>query len=102
MQLKFSCIYPTPCYNKMMSKIEKLLNRLLSIPKDFTYSELSRLLRHFGYKESNRGKTSGSAVAFINHETGHIIRLHKPHPKPVLKKYQIEEVIEALRDRGLI
>ena len=85
-----------------MSKAEKLVKRLLSKPKDFTYGELARLLKHFGYKESTRGKTSGSAVAFIDHETGHIIRLHKPHPKPVLKKYQIEEVIEALKDRGLI
>lgn len=85
-----------------MSKTEKLLKRLLSSPTDFTYSEFASVLKHLGYKESNRGKTSGSAVAFINHKTSHIIRLHKPHPKPVLKKYQIEEVIDALRDRGLI
>ena len=85
-----------------MSKPEKLFNRLLSHPTDFTYKELARLLKRFGYIESNRGKTSGSAVAFINHETGHIIRLHKPHPRPVLKKYQIEDVIESLKSVGLI
>ncbi|MBI5886564.1 MAG: type II toxin-antitoxin system HicA family toxin [Deltaproteobacteria bacterium] len=85
-----------------MSRIDKLLKRLLTLPKDFTYDELTRLLTYFGYKESNRGKTSGSAVAFINHDTGHIIRLHKPHPRPILKKYQMEEVIEALRERGKI
>lgn len=85
-----------------MSKMEKLSNRLLTLPKDFTYAELARLLTYFGYKESQRGKTSGSAVAFINHGTGHIIRLHKPHPKPVLKRYQTEEVIEALKEKGLI
>ncbi len=85
-----------------MSKSEKLLNRLLSLPRDFTYRELARLLNHFGYKESSRGKTSGSAVAFINHETGHIIRLHKPHPRPVLKQYQIEEIIESLKSVRLI
>lgn len=85
-----------------MSKKKKLIGRLLSMPKDFTYGELARLMKHFGYKESNRGKTSGSAVAFINLETGHIIRLHKPHPRPELKKYQMEEVIEELKNRGLI
>jgi len=85
-----------------MSKIEKLLARLLTLPKDFTYDELARLLTYFGYKESNRGKASGSAVAFINPDTGHIIRLHKPHPRPILKRYQMKDVIETLRERGKI
>jgi hypothetical protein len=48
------------------------------------------------------GKTSGSRVAFINPETRHIIRLHKPHPEPELKQYQINDIEEELRERGLI
>ncbi len=85
-----------------MSKDEKLLQRLLSRPKDFTYNELRRLLRSFGYEESNSGKTSGSRVAFICKENKHIIRLHKPHPGNELKQYQIELIVEELRSRGLI
>jgi len=85
-----------------MSKIEKLLKRFLSYPADFNYNELKRVMHAFGYKESLSGKTSGSQVAFINSATQHIIRLHKPHPTPVLKKYQIKHVENELRRKGVI
>jgi len=79
-----------------MSKEEKLVKRLLSRPKDFTYSELRRLLTFLGYIENQSGKTSGSRVSFYNSRTNHIIRLHKPHPGNELKQYQIEQLIEEL------
>ncbi len=85
-----------------MSKDEKLLKRLLLRPKDFTYSELKRLLTGLGYSESQVGKTSVSSVAFINESTHHIIRLHKPHPGNELKQYQIDQLIEELHLRGLV
>lgn len=85
-----------------MGKKEKLLERLLSKPKDFTYNELKSLLTGLGYVETNKGKTSGSRVAFINEMNSHIIRLHKPHPKNILKAYQIELVIEELKKENLI
>jgi len=85
-----------------MSKDQKLVVRLLSKPKDFTYNELCRVLNSFGYEESQSGKTSGSRVAFIDKSTNHIIRLHKPHPSNELKQYQIELVMEELKSRGLI
>ena len=85
-----------------MSKDQKLIVRLLSKPKDFTYNELCRVLNSLGYEESQSGKTSGSRVAFIDKSTNHIIRLHKPHPSNEVKQYQIELVIEELKSRGLI
>ena len=85
-----------------MSRDEKLISRLLSKPKDFTYDELRRVLRRLGYEENQSGKTSGSRVAFVNHDTLHIIRLHKPHPNNELKQYQLEQVIEELKSRRLI
>ena len=85
-----------------MSKEEKLLQRFNNRPKDFTYSELSRLLKSLGYIESNVGKTSGSRVAFINKDSRHIIRLHKPHPGNELKMYQVDQIREELLGRGLI
>jgi hypothetical protein len=84
-----------------MGKAEKLSKRFLSKPKDFTYEELRRLLKSFGYKEVKTGKTSGSRVAFINQKTKHIIRLHKPHPKPELKQYQLNDIEQELKRKGV-
>lgn len=85
-----------------MSKKEKILKRFLQKPQDFTYDELRTLLSQYGYSELSSGKTSGSRVAFINDETNHLIRLHKPHPKNILKNYQIEQIIEELQRIGVI
>jgi hypothetical protein len=84
-----------------MSTIKKLLGRFLLRPHDFSFSELTRLLKHFGYRVCSKGKTSGSRVAFINQEK-HIIRLHKPHPKEILKQYQIDYITELLRKKGYL
>lgn len=85
-----------------MSKKDKLVERLLNRPADFEYDEAKSLLEKFGYREDNRGRTSGSRMAFVNRGTKHIIRLHKPHPGNLLKKYQIEQLIEDLRSQGVI
>jgi len=85
-----------------MSTIVKLLERFKARPKDLTYNELRRILKHFGYIESKSGKTSGSSVAFENEESKDIIRLHKPHPSPIVKLYAIDAIQEKLRERGLL
>ncbi len=85
-----------------MSKRDKLIDRLLNKPSNLRYDEAKILLGKFSYKEDNRGRTSGSRVAFVNDTTGHIIRLHKPHPGQILKQYQIEQLIRKLRDKGVI
>jgi len=85
-----------------MSRAGKLLNKLLRRPKDFSYYELVTLLGHFGYAELKKSKTSGSRRAFAHQVTKHVIRLHKPHPKNVLKRYQIDEIIDELIKSGLI
>lgn len=80
-----------------MSKFEKLIDRLQRKPKDFTYEELKTVLTGLGYSESNKGKTSGSRVAFINVETKHILRIHKPHPQNIIKAYALEYIINELK-----
>lgn len=85
-----------------MGREEKLIARFLSKPVDFTYNELRKLLKKLGYEESKGGKTSGSRVAFYNEKTRHIIRLHKPHPQNVLKQYQLRQIIDELKTRGLL
>lgn len=86
-----------------MSKKDKLLKRLKSRPKDFTYNELKTLLEQLGFTEDNKGTTSGSAVKFINHDLNkYVIQLHKPHPVGILKSYQIRDVLEKLKRKGVI
>jgi len=85
----------------MMTKHEKLLDRLLSRPKDFTWDELSKVLNGLGYKSLSGGKTGGSRARFVHPSSPPII-LHKPHPKPILKRYQIDGIIDLLKQEKLL
>ena len=85
-----------------MSKLKKLINKLLNAGSSFTYQELEFLLKKFNYKQKTTGKTSGSRVAFIRTETRHIIRIHKPHPGNELKRYVKKYIIVELKKEGLI
>jgi hypothetical protein len=80
-----------------MSKTEKLIARLLSHPKDFTYPELKSVLSFWGYEEL---QGTGSRVCFQSKT--HKIKLHKPHPGNILKQYQIGLIIEEIKKEGLI
>lgn len=82
-----------------MSKKNKLIDKFLSVPADFTWDELLKVLESFGYQGMNTGKTSGSRRKFID-KTYHIISLHKPHPGSVVKKYALRQVIENLKEQG--
>ena len=84
-----------------MARHDKLIQRLLSRPKDFTYREVQRLLNGFGYMESPKGKTSGSRALF-EQEGRKDILLHKPHPRPYLKQYAIKDLIDQLKEEGLV
>lgn len=85
-----------------MSKLNKLIEKLLNQNSTFTFQELNYLLGKLGYKEKKTGKTSGSRKAYIRHETKHIIRIHKPHPANELKKYLKKYIVIELRKEGLI
>lgn len=84
-----------------MTRQDKLIRRLLSEPKDFTWAELVRLLNSLGYQLDRKGKTSGSRVAFWR-QGYPPINLHRPHPGNVLKPYQIQQMAEMLRNLGLL
>ena len=80
-----------------MSSYEKLLERFLRFPSDFTWDELNRLLNKCGYYQYNKGKTSGSRVVFEKEDSDISLDLHKPHPKNILKPYQMKDVLEFLQ-----
>ena len=84
-----------------MGQKEKLIKRLKSKPKDFTFDDAETLLNYLGYFRSNKGRTSGSRIIFISENHGAIL-LHKPHPRKELKAYQIKQLIDILEQEGLI
>ena len=84
-----------------MGTKEKLIERLKRLPADFTFDEVERLLALFGYVKSNKGKTSGSKVMFIDKQNRKIL-LHKPHPGNVIKGYALRDVLSKLNRNGNI
>ncbi|MBO7601090.1 MAG: type II toxin-antitoxin system HicA family toxin [Lachnospiraceae bacterium] len=85
-----------------MSKKDKLIKKILSRPKDFTFAEAETLLELLGYTLDDKGKTSGSRVKFSNNVTKDKIYLHRPHPRKELLDYQVNELIKHLYDEGAI
>lgn len=83
-----------------MSKKDKLVQRLLKNPKDFTFDEMVMLLAYFGYVLKQGG--TGSGVKFIKEGSNEVINFHKPHPNGILKRYILDQVIEKLRKDGLL
>lgn len=79
-----------------MSKVEKLIEKLKSKPKDFTWDEMIKVLNYFGFEQMAQGKTGGLRLKFMNGNK-QIISLHEPHPQKVLKWYQLDIIIDFLK-----
>lgn len=84
-----------------MGQKEKLTERLKSKPKDFSFDDAETLLGYYGYKRSNKGKTSGSRVMFVSDDHPPIM-LHKPHPRKERLSYQVKQLLETLEQEVLI
>lgn len=84
-----------------MGQKEKLIMRLKSQPKDFTFDEVESLLGYLDYRRSDKGRTSGSRVMFV-HDKYPPIMMHKPHPRKELLHYQVKQLLEILQQEGLI
>jgi len=85
----------------LVGQKDKLIEKLKSKPKDFTFDEAERLLGYFDYFRTNKGKTSGSRVMFICDGRTPIL-LHKPHPRKELLEYQVKQLTEKLEEEGLL
>lgn len=84
-----------------MGQKDKLIERLKSRPKTFSFDDAESLLKYLGYVRSNKGKTSGSRIMFVSDEHPPIL-MHKPHPRKELLEYQIKQLIELLEQEGLL
>ena len=85
-----------------MGTREKLIERFKNQPKDFTFDEMVKLLAGFGYETSNKGKTSGSRLRFMNRDIKSIIDIHKPHPGSIMKEGAMKDILNKLIAIGLI
>ena len=83
-----------------MSKKQKLINRLKSKPKNFTFDEARSLLKLLGFKLSNKGKASGSRVEFNKDNIS--IYFHKPHPHKELLDFQVKNIVDILEKERII
>ncbi len=84
-----------------MGTKEKLRERFMKMPSDFTFDEMLRLLEGFGYEKGDKGHTSGSRVIFKNCNKRPIM-LHKPHPGNIVKTYAMKQVYDDLKEAGFI
>ena len=77
-------------------KFEKMKLRLLSLPKDYKYSELIALLSKLGFIESNKGLTSGSRVKFYRPDDKRVILLHKLHASGIMPVAAVKDIADFL------
>ena len=84
-----------------MTQKEKLIARLKERPKDFTWEELTKLLKMLGYEQIKTGKSGGSRRRFV-HPTAPVITLHKPHPSPLVKRYVLNDILELFKKEGML
>lgn len=76
--------------------IEKKMQRC---SLNITFADAVILLEHYGYRQDNKGKTSGSRVRFVCE--GHAdILLHRPHPQKELKGYVVKQLHSFLEQEG--
>lgn len=82
-----------------MTKSRKLLARLLTIPRDFTWDELTTCLAGLGLREiaSKRGSYRTFAA-----KSGMKVFVHKLHPGNVVKPYALRQVVDVLHQNGLV
>lgn len=82
----------------MNRRQQRTLARIFGTPtvSDLRWAELVSLLEALGATVDTKRK--GSRVAFAL--GGRVLSLHRPHPKPVLRKYQVEQVREWLARTG--
>lgn len=85
-----------------MSRIDKLKQRFLSepIPTDFRWDDLVRMLDSMGFTMETNDGSARRFVCTVMPEI--VIFIHEPHPKKILKNYQMRDIRQILRDNGLL
>jgi hypothetical protein len=76
----------------------RTLARIFERPtrSDVRWDELASLMRALGAEEH---AGAGSRVRFVL--AGSVLSLHRPHPRPELRKYAVEDVRDFLATQGV-
>jgi predicted RNA binding protein YcfA (HicA-like mRNA interferase family) len=78
-----------------VSQLEKALKRLQRRPTNFTWDEAVHVMKAVGFRLL---PGSGSGRRFFHPEKDILVTMHEPHPRKVLKRYQVDALLKALRD----
>lgn len=81
-----------------MPNKKELLEKLCRKPKprNFTVRELEWLMKKCGCEKFQGGR--GSGIGFLHTETKRVLQFDQPHPGNELYTYQINKVIEFLKN----
>jgi hypothetical protein len=82
----------------MNKRQRRTLARIFEQPtrSDVRWEELESLMRALGTQQH---ECAGSRGRFVL--DGSILNLHRPHPKPELRKYAVEDVRDFLAAHGI-
>lgn len=84
-----------------MAKFEKLRERFLNEPVDFTWNELVTLLEGCGFCLDQSG--NGSRCKFVSqNDRSLVILVHRPHPSPIIKQYVMKQIKNTLIEQGVL
>lgn len=83
-----------------MGKIDKLLRELVN--KKISPRNYYKLLKLLGYRESKRGKTSGSLVVYKSDSLPQLV-LHRAHAgRDLMHIYECNTLIAILEEAGIL
>ena len=84
-----------------MSKINKLIDRMITIPNDFREADLDKVMSYFQYVKT---MANGSGIKYYCAETNSLINFHHPHSgkSGIIKPCTIKDVVLELKTNGKI
>ena len=94
---KFDTRYDT-MYNFIMSKWDKLLNRIKSLDKDMRFAELSKILQSYGYTVSQPAR--GSSHYTFRKSGCNPVTIPNHEPIKVVYVRMVKEIVEAEETAG--
>lgn len=78
-----------------MGKQDKLIEKLLTKPRTFLWSDLCSVMESLGFRIV---KGNGSRRKFVHRDTKRVVSWHEPHPEKEVKFYVIKEAVGLIKE----